>query len=196
AEEKAELSDKEVELWEEKAKSGLLKNDPVISGMVSKMRSALMGSVKDQGSLKDIGIATPRGQNAWRDNGKLVVDEKKLKEAINADPDKVQKMFAQTGAAAAVGSTIGEQGFAVRLRAIAESSYTEIRKRAGDTGSTEASFTLGRNLKAMNEQMDKFQDRLKIVENRYWKQFTAMENAIQRANAQSANLMNALGGGA
>ena len=196
AEEKAEMTDKEIELWEEKAKSGLLKNDPVISSMVSQMRSALMGSVKDQGSLKDIGIATPSGNNAWRDNGKLVVDEKKLKEAINADPDKVQKMFAQDGAAATAGSTTGEQGFARRLRAIAESSYTEINKRAGKTGSAEASFTLGRNLKEMNEQMDKFQTRLKLVENRYWKQFSAMENAIQRANAQSANLMNALGGGA
>lgn len=196
AEEKEAMSDKEVELWEEKAKSGLLKNDLVISGMVTKMRSALMGSVKDQGSLKDIGIATPGGQYAWQQDGKLVVDEKKLKEAINADPDKVQKMFAQTGAATTPGTTTGEQGFAVRLRAIAESSYKEIHKRAGDTGSTEASFTLGRNLKDINKQMDKFQDRLKVVEARYWKQFNAMENAIQRANAQSANLMNALGGGA
>lgn len=193
AEEKAEMSDKEIELWEEKAKSGLLKNDPVISGMITKMRSALMGSVKDQGTLKEIGIATPGGQYAWQDNGKLVVNEKKLKEAINADPDKVQKMFAQNGAAASAGSTTGEQGFAVRLRAIAQSSYSEINKRAGKTGSTEDSFTLGRNLKDMNKQMDKFQERLKLVENRYWKQFTAMENAIQRANAQSANLTNAFG---
>ncbi|MCK1995987.1 flagellar filament capping protein FliD [Psychrobacillus psychrodurans] len=196
AEEKEAMSDKEVELWEEKAKSGLLRNDPMISGMITKMRSALMGSVKDQGSLKDIGIATPGGQYAWQQDGKLVVDEKKLKEAINADPDKVQKIFSQTGTATTPGSTTGEQGFAVRLRAIAESSYKDIHKRAGDTGSTEASFTLGRNLKAINEQMDKFQTRLKMVENRYWKQFSAMENAIQRANAQSANLMNALGGGA
>lgn len=196
AEEKEAMSDKEIELWEEKAKSGLLRNDSAISGMITKMRSALMGSVKDQGSLKDIGIATPGGQYAWQQDGKLVVDEKKLKEAINADPDKVQKMFAQTGAATTPGSTTGEQGFAVRLRTIAESSYKDIYKRAGDADSTEASFTLGRNLKSMNEQMDKFQDRLKMVEARYWKQFTAMENAIQRANAQSANLMNALGGGA
>ncbi|WP_342566948.1 flagellar filament capping protein FliD [Psychrobacillus sp. FSL K6-4046] len=196
SEEKAEMSDKEIELWEEKAKSGLLKNDPVISGMISQMRSALMGSVKDQGSLKDIGIATPSGQYAWQDNGKLVVNEIKLKEAINNDPDKVQKLFAQSGTAVSADSTTGEQGFAVRLRAIAESSYKEIHKRAGSASSTEDSFTLGRNLKEMNKQMDKFQDRLKVVEARYWKQFSAMENAIQRANAQSANLMNALGGGA
>lgn len=196
SEEKEAMSDKQIELWEEKAKSGLLKNDSVISGMITQMRSALMGSVKDQGSLKDIGIATPGGKYAWQEDGKLVVDETKLKEAINADPDRVHKMFGQQGVETTAGSTTGEQGFAVRLRAIAESSYSAIRKRAGDTGSTEASFTLGRNLKEMKEQMDKFQDRLKMVENRYWKQYSAMENAIQRANAQSASLMSALGGGA
>ncbi|MEK3994164.1 flagellar filament capping protein FliD [Psychrobacillus sp. FSL K6-2365] len=196
SEEKEAMSDKEVELWEEKAKKGLLRNDSAISSMITNMRSALMGSVKDQGSLKDIGIATPGGPNAWKEDGKLVVDEEKLKAAINADPAKVHKMFAQTGAAATPGSTTGEQGFAYRLKEIADSSYSVINKRAGKAGSTEASFTLGRNLKAINEQMDKFQTRLKLVENRYWKQFSAMENAIQRANAQSANLMNALGGGA
>ena len=190
------MTEKEVELWEEKAKSGLLKNDPVISGMITQMRSALMGTVKDQGSLKDIGIATPGGQYAWQDNGKLVVNEAKLKEAINTDPDKVQKLFAQSGTAVSPSSTTGEQGFAVRLRNIAENSYKEIHKRAGSASSTEDSFTLGRNLKEMNKQMDRFQDRLKVIEDRYWRQFSAMENAIQRANAQSANLMNALGGGA
>ena len=33
------------------------------------------------------------------------------------------------------------------------------------------------------------------VENRYWKQFTAMEKAIQQMNAQSAWLAQQFGGG-
>lgn len=196
AEERSEMSDKEVELWEEKAKSGLLSNDPIISGMVTKMRTALMGTVEGHGSLKDIGIATPGGQYAWQDNGKLVVDEKKLREAIDADPDKVHKLFSQDGAPLAAGATTGEQGFAVRLRSIAQSTETAIKNRAGDAGSTNATFTLGRNLDAMNKQMEVFQARLKMVESRLWSQFTAMENAIQRANAQSAQLASSFGGGA
>lgn len=194
AEEKSAMSDKEIELWEEKAKSGLLKNDSILSATVTKMRSALMGSVKDQGSLKDIGIATPGGQFAWQANGKLEINVEKLKAAIEEDPDKIHKMFSQSFGGKNV--PVEEQGFAVRLRGIVQSAEQSIKERAGEAKSTNASFTLGRNLDAMNKQMDMFQTRLKLVENRLWKQFSAMETAINRANAQSANLASALGGGA
>jgi flagellar hook-associated protein 2 len=46
----------------------------------------------------------------------------------------------------------------------------------------------------MDSQMDRFEDRLIQVEDRYWRQFTAMEKAIQRSNQQSMFLMNQFGG--
>ncbi len=196
AEEKAAMSEKEIEQWEAKAKSGLLKNDPMISHMITEMRSALMSSVEGLGSLKDIGIGSSTGKYAWQDNGKLVINEKKLTEAINTDPDKVHKLFSQTGAPVKPGDTVGEEGFAYRLKAIADSTIKKISNRAGSANATNATFTLGRNLEEMNKQMDRFGDRLKMMENRYYKQFAAMENAIQRANAQSTSLAGAFGGGA
>jgi len=197
AEEKADMSEKEIELWEEKAKSGTLRNDPMISSMITKMRTALMGTVEGLGSLKDIGIGSPSGKYAWQDNGKLVINEKDLKAAINADPNKVHELFSKSGTSTKVGEIADDQGFAVRLRSIATFSIAAIKGRAGEaSSSTNASFTLGRSLDVMDKQMERFANRLKMVESRYWKQFNAMENAIQRANAQSANLMNSLGGGA
>ena len=47
----------------------------------------------------------------------------------------------------------------------------------------------------MDKQIERFQERMETIESRYWKQFTAMEQAMQRANAQASQLMNALGGG-
>ena len=47
----------------------------------------------------------------------------------------------------------------------------------------------------MEERITDFERRLAQVENRYYKQFTAMETAIQRMNQQSAQLMNQLNGG-
>jgi len=58
----------------------------------------------------------------------------------------------------------------------------------GDVNDT---FSLGRSLKEMNNQIERFEDRLKMMETRYWKQFSAMETAINRANSQSVSLMNA-----
>lgn len=196
SEEKAAMSEKEIEQWEAKAKSGTLKNDQIVSSMLSDMRSALMGSVEGLGSLSDIGIGTGKGADAYKNNGKLVIDEKKLRAAIDEDPDKVHKLFSQSGAAVKPGETTGEQGFALRLRTITDKTVKEITERAGSATSTNQSFTLGRNLDQMDKQMVRFENRMKMVEARYWKQFNAMENAIQRANAQSAQLMSSLGGGA
>lgn len=202
AEEKADMSDKEIEQWEEKAKSGVLNGDPIISSMLTKMRGLMMskieglGTVKDPVTLKSIGIATVGGEFAWQQNGKLEINEKILKEAINADPDEVHKMFSQMGDSLKPGAQSSNQGFAHGLNEIVRSTEAAIKLRAGGVGSTNEAFTLGRNLIDMNKQMDRFELRLKMVEDRYWSQFNAMEKAINRANQQSASLMNSLGGGA
>lgn len=185
-EQKNAMEEKQIEMWEEKAKSGTLRNDSIISGMLNEMRFELQGSVAGS-SLAEIGI---KPSSNYRDHGKLVIDEAKLREVINSDPNKIYEMFA------ADGETQAEKGFARRIRETVDESRKEISARAGSAGSTNATFTLGRNLESMNEQISRFEDRLRMVEDRYWRQFTAMETAIQRANMQSAQLMSAFGGGA
>lgn len=190
AEEKAEMKEKEIELWEEKAMSGTLRNDPTITNMLSQMRTALMGSIGGQGgpTLRDIGITTSKDYLA---NGKLEIDEEALKKAISEDPSKVEQMFT----AGNKDTPQQEQGFAVRLRNIVDTSRETITNRAGRVGDSNETFTMGRTLKDMDKQIERFEERMKMMEDRLWKQFSAMEQAINRANAQSAQLMNALGGG-
>ncbi|MCM3756447.1 flagellar hook-associated protein 2 [Sporosarcina aquimarina] len=189
AEEKADMKEKEIELWEEKAKSGTLRNDPELSNLLSSMRTALTGTVEIDGkklNLSSLGITTSKD---YLDNGKLVINETKLKEAISKDPVEVQKLFSNDGAGK-------EQGLARRVRAAVDATQKSIQNSAGKVGDSNKSFSLGRTLDDMNKQIERFETRMQMVESRYWKQFTAMENAIQRANAQSASLMSALGGGA
>ena len=94
------------------------------------------------------------------------------------------------------GEKESDMGIARRLRTIVDDSRKDIAARAGNTGSVNQTFTLGRNLINMDKQIERFEDRLKQVESRYWKQFTAMEMAIQRSNNQYSYLANAFGGGA
>lgn len=187
AEQKNEMKEKEIELWEEKAKSGTLRNDAEITSMLSKMRTALMGAL-DGKTLKDIGITSSPN---YLDNGKLIINEDELKKAIAEDPGKVHEMFSKDAGSDA---KIGEHGFARQLRMIVDETQKSIAKRAGKVGDVNDTFTLGKNLNDMNKQIDRFEDRLKMTEDRLWKQFTAMERAIQRANAQSASMMNMFGG--
>jgi flagellar hook-associated protein 2 len=191
AEEKADMKENEIKLWEEKAMSGTLRNDPTITNMLTQMRSALMGAVGPAGeegrpTLSSIGITTSKD---YLDHGKLKIDEAALKKAISEDPSKVEEMFTKSS------KNQEEQGFAVRLRSIVDASRKTVTNKAGNIGDANDTFTLGRTLKDMDKQIERFEERMKIVENRLWKQFTAMEQAINRANAQSAQLMNALGGG-
>ena len=186
-EQKGEMKEKEIELWEEKAKSGTLRNDSMIASMLTKMRTVLMESVGGKHSLNDLGITT---SSNYLENGKLIIDEKKLRDAINADPGKIHDLFAMDGEQEA------DMGIARRLRTIVDDSRKDIAARAGNTGSVNQTFTLGRNLINMDKQIERFEDRLKQVESRYWKQFTAMEMAIQRSNNQYSYLANAFGGGA
>ncbi|MDW0111464.1 flagellar hook-associated protein 2 [Sporosarcina aquimarina] len=190
-EQKADMKEKEIELWEEKAMSGTLRGNPELTSLLTSMRTALNSSVEVDGkqvSLSSIGITTSKD---YSENGKLIIDETKLKEAISQNPENVQKLF---GFEDKVNPE--KSGIARLLRKEVDATQQVLQKKAGKVGDSNKAFTLGRTLDDMNKQIERFEDRMKMVESRYWKQFTAMENAIQRANMQSANLMNALGGGA
>lgn len=194
SEEKEAMKDREIELWEEKAKSGTLRNDPTLTNMLSNMRLAMSSSVKiGEGenqrsiSLRDIGITTSL---SYTENGKLEIDKEKLRDAIMEDPGAVRELFAQS----TTNSADGKGGIAIQYRKAMDDARSTISQRAGTAGAGNDSFTLGRSMKAMNQQIERFEERLKATEERYWKQFSAMEKAIQRANEQSAQLMNSLGG--
>lgn len=189
AEQKESMEEKEIELWEEKSRSGTLRNDSVLTSGLNKMRtdlySPISGGTSGVGQLAQIGIET---SSNYLDRGKLIIDENKLKEAISKDPNAIYEIFAKDGA------TSSEQGIARRLRDTLKDTMDSIEQKAGKASSTNNTFTLGRLLNNMDSQMDRFEDRLTQVEDRYWRQFTAMEKAIQRSNQQSMYLMQQFGG--
>ncbi|WP_141432935.1 flagellar hook-associated protein 2 [Bacillus sp. 03113] len=183
SEQKKELSDKEVEQWEEKAKSGTLKNDSILSGSLNKMRLDLYGSVSGTSSFKqltEIGISTTSN---YLDGGKLNIDENKLRAAITNNPNGIYELFQKSG------TTTEEKGLAQRLREAIKSTMKDIETKAGKSTSVNNTFTLGRILDNYTNQITRFNDRMMQVEDRYYRQFTAMEKAIQRANSQSNYLM-------
>lgn len=187
-EQKEEMTEKQIELWEEKAKSGLLRNDTLLSRGLNQMRMDLYARVGNSSDsinekydqLSEIGIKTSAN---YLDGGKLILEnEDKLKEAITNDPDAVYKLFANDG------TTFESKGIARRLRDTIKSTISSVEERAGKAAWTNQKFTLGKELNSINNRIDSFQDRLQQIEDRYWRQFTAMEKAIQAANSQSTYL--------
>ncbi len=201
-EQKEAMSDKEIELWEERAKSGLLRNDPLLSSGLNQMRQDLYSKVSGIAGgfaqLIDIGI---KPSSNYRDKGKLIIDEGKLRDAISKDPNEVYKLFNNDGYIEDVnnpGTKVYSEdhlGLAKKLRNSIKETITNIESKAGNTLKVYSQYTMGRELNNIDSQIDRFESRLIDVENRYWKQFTAMEKAIARANEQAGYLMNQFGGG-
>jgi len=89
-EQKEDMSDTETEKWEEKAKKGMLFGNTDMTDLSRELRTAFFSSGKSITDLEAVGIST---SSDWRDNGKIVIDESKLKAAIDSDPENIKKIF-------------------------------------------------------------------------------------------------------
>ncbi|RFU63941.1 flagellar filament capping protein FliD [Peribacillus glennii] len=188
-----QLSDKQQESWEEKAKSGLLKRDPIISTAINAMRLDFYQPVINDSvqtpfnQLAKIGIKTTSN---YLEGGKLELNEAQLRQAIESDPESVEKLFTGTG------TTESQKGLVHRLYDTVLATMDKLKVKAGNSFSTNQQFTIGKLLDNMNKSIDRFEEKLTRTEDRYWRQFTAMEKTIQKSNEQMSYLMQQFGGGA
>ncbi len=189
-EEKEAMKEKDIERWEAKAKSGLLQSDPLLRTVMSEMRLALSEPFKGkQGELsilKEIGITT----GDYRENGKLHLDEEKLRQAVTERPEEVTKLFTSDDG---IKSTAGD-GFATRLNNVLKASLEHLTKKAGTADNLTDNSFLSKDIRGIEDKLKEMSKRLLSVEERYYRQFTAMEKAINQLNSQSAWLAQQFGG--
>lgn len=187
------MSENEIKLWEEKAKSGLLRSDTIVRGGLSNMRSLIYESypgVENEkfNTLYSIGLTTSK---SYTDGGTLQIDENKLRKALEEDPDAVSALFTNQGNKEekkiidGVEKTVDTRGFLVKLRDSMNNFKLDIEKKAGRATLTDNQYTIGKNIIDMDKRIDTWKDKLEKIEARYWKQFSAMEKAINKANSQS-----------
>ncbi|MEA1961902.1 MAG: flagellar filament capping protein FliD [Bacillota bacterium] len=190
-EQKEEMSETQIEQWEEKARSGMLRSDSMLTNVYNNTRQTTMDRVEGLSadnpytSLSAIGINT----NSYYEKGKLYIDETKLRAAITDNPEGVMALFT------ADGDTDATSGIAQRLYDQVDDSIDLVRTKAGSDSQLYDNSTLGKQIIDTDDRLDTFLDRLENIEDRYWKQFTAMETALNNMNQQSSWLMQQLGTG-
>ncbi|MGE7769407.1 flagellar filament capping protein FliD [Viridibacillus arvi] len=174
--EKAGMSEDQIKKWEEKAMSGALRSDSIVRSAVSGIRAvvynATPGIDEKFNSLFKIGITTT---SSYNDGGKLEIDEDKLRKALTSDPDSVTKLFTQT-----------DTGVVAQMRDASKKAIETIEKKAGKESAVDNQYSMGKQLISLDSKIEDWKSRLKTIEERYWKQFSAMESAIQKANSQSS----------
>ncbi len=191
------LSEKQQEQWEERAKIGLLRSEPVLMSAVNNMRRIMGGVVSGVSqsmvngksvtfnSLASIGIVT----GSYQEQGKLHLknDGEDLRKAIEADPEAVMRLFASTDP--------DNPGIAQNLSNQLGSSINTIVGKAGAESGTSLydNSALGTKLRNFDKDITGWMSRLQTMEARYYKQFTAMERALSQMNSQSAWLAQQFG---
>ncbi|MFZ7944685.1 flagellar filament capping protein FliD [Neobacillus sp. 19] len=187
---RSEMSEKQIEQWEAKAKSGLLHGDSIIKDLVNKMRSvmnSIVGNGSTYNSLSALGISS----KSYQDKGKLYLDETKLRAAIQADPDGIRNLFSQIGE-----TDKGTNGIIHRLSETMTLGISELTKKAGLTGSSQYDQSMiGKLLSNIQKDITRQNDRLNKAENQYYKQFAAMEAAVNKFNSQGSWLYSQFSGG-
>ncbi|WP_127580310.1 flagellar filament capping protein FliD [Paenibacillus koleovorans] len=184
AEQRKDMKEDEIKRWEEKAKSGLLKSDTILTGALQNMRNSLNNAIgglpaNSLNQLLQIGIKTGN----YMEQGKLYIDETKLRKAIAEQPDQVMAMFTADDKDR---NTDRADGLAVRMYDQAERIMNQLKETAGTSLSGPTDYLQGKELQRLEDRIKAMTTRLTAVEDRYYRQFTAMEKYINQLNSQSA----------
>lgn len=203
------MSEDEVKLWESKAKSGMLRSDTTLQDIATKLRASVIESVSGLGiSLKDVGITT---STVYSDNGKLVLEENKLSQALADRPSEVMELFTKQSSvsysdAANRGTRNAENGWANRINDIFQDNIRLTRDDNGKRGilidkagyekdSSEGTSSLAKQMFAKDAQIAKLLDSLATQESLYYAKFSRMESMLSRMNTQFSSVFGSTTGG-
>lgn len=186
---KEAMTDSEIEKWEDKIKSSLLRRDDTLSSLISSFRTNMMGTVTASNGktygLSSLGITTS-GKD-WYEGGLLHIkgdeddaeymdEENKLEKLLTEDPGLVMEI----------------------LTGVTNNLYADLQKRSSST--TMSSVFTFYNDKEMNSQLSdykteisKWEKKLAALEERYYSQFTAMEKAMASLNSQQNYFSSMMG---
>lgn len=192
-EQKAEMTEAEIERWEKKAKQGLLFNDGTmrdLSGSLQSFLTDLMGTGISYDDLEEMGISV---SSNYMDGGKIEFNETKFKQAMSTEPDKVAKVFTGEGTSSkGLAQSMQDRmtPYATRYGTRNGGSYGRLVEEAGSPKVPMSVMDnyIYREIESIQDMIATLQERLSSEEDRYIKQFTSMEMMINKLNTQSGYL--------
>lgn len=189
--EKANMTDKQIEKWEDKIKDALFRRDETLDSVSNTLKNAFQKSYEVDGkyySLAAFGIKTggyfttgDNEKNAFHIDGDSTdsVSSKnadKLMAAIASDPDKVTSFFTQ----------------------LVSGVYTELDKKMKSTSMSSAYTVyndkqMAKDYKDYSKTIKEWETKITNYEARYRKQFASMESALSTLQSQTSQLSSLFG---
>jgi|HigsolmetaAR205D_1030408.scaffolds.fasta_scaffold00231_25 flagellar hook-associated protein 2 len=151
--------------------AGALLGDPLLRGIESSLRRELSrpieGASPPYNTLSSIGITV-------KVDGKLELDQTKLRQALETDFAAVQRLFS------------GEDGIAMRIDKALSPHL------ASDGSLAQRNETLNSRNKKLEDDLAALDARMAVIEQRYIKQFTALDALLAQLQTQSNYLAQQL----
>lgn len=187
-EQKKEMSDDEIEKWENKIKAAILRRDSTLGSLIDAMKNAMSSSFEVDGKkyyLSTFGIQTSTDYSEKgllhiygdTDDSTYADKDDKLLKALSEDPETTMKALA----------------------GIFQNLYDTMRNNMSSIPNVRSIYTfyndklLDKEQAEYKEQVAKLEKKLEDLEDKYYKQFSAMETALAKLQAQSNALAGLLG---
>ncbi len=185
--EKAAMTDDQIDQWETKIKDSILRRDTTLGSVLSVMKQAMQSSVEIEDkrySLSSFGICT---SFEYSEKGLYHIYGDTTDPTYANETDKLMKALSDDPTTT-INAFIG----------IAENLSAAMQDKMKSTSLSSAlTFYNDKLMKTQiseyKTQISDWEDRLTEMENRYYKQFTAMERAMSKLNSQSSNLSSLMG---
>lgn len=187
SEQKKEMSDDDIKLWEDKIKASLLRGDSSLGSVRSAMRNTMMSQVTYNGktySLASFGICTSTDYtegglyHIYGDADDSVYADKddKLKKALEEDPDAVVNVLSDIFGN--LRKTMSDKMAGSKVSST-QTFYSDIKMKD--------------DIKDYEKQIKEWETKLADMEDAYYRKFTAMETALAKLQSQQSSLSGLLG---
>ena len=168
--------------------------DTNLSSMYSKLLSAISPGGTDGQTLREIGISTSYNNGMTT----LSLDEDKLRDALESDPDKVRNAFTKTreGGSSSNGLMQSMQNTLNAYVKTAGEPKGVLITRAGSVKSPTSlnNNSLKSQMDNIDNQIDRWTNKMADQIDRYTTQFSRLEQLIAQMNSQASAMSGLMGG--
>lgn len=186
--EREAMTDDQIEKWETKIKDSVLRRDTTLGTAIEAIKSSMMSSVTVDGkkySLATFGITT---STDYTEKGLLHIYGNKDDSTYADQTDKLMK-----------GLTTDPDNTIKALSGIFQNLYDTMTEKMSSIPNVRSIYTVY-NDKLMDKEQTDYKKRITVLENKltamenkYYKQFSAMETALAKLQSQSNSLAGLLG---
>lgn len=200
-EQKKEMSENEIKIWNEKVKQGQLYKDSDVSRIANSMKSAMRGLVDGvDGNLEKFGIK-PVADYQGTKNGTFVIDEDKLTNALENNLEDVMKLFISAPPSDDSLTAVEKNkstGVAQRLKGILYNETVSISsnliKKVGVEGSVSSvNSEITKAIKKYDRKMEDMEKDFVKREQQLYSKWATIESMMNKLNAQQSYLTSQLG---